>query len=128
MLPPNGHLLFLRRRSRQEHLPPQPNHTSRLTSTAPQHTRQEPHTVDTLLVKEGFMICPFDNPPFPVFRISPIGNIYSEILRIKEAHNRPVFSTRLSHPSINSVIPSPDFSMQYANIDHAITLIRSAGR
>ncbi|XP_078032220.1 uncharacterized protein LOC144467455 [Epinephelus lanceolatus] len=30
--------------------------------------------------------------------------------------------------SINSVIPSPDFSMQYTTIDHAITLIRLAGR
>ena len=29
--------------------------------------------------------------------------------------------------SINSVIPSPYFSMQYASIDHAITHIRLAG-
>ncbi|XP_049902504.1 uncharacterized protein LOC126391655 [Epinephelus moara] len=30
-------------------------------------------------------------------------------------------------PSINSLIPSPDFSMQYATIDHAMALIRLAG-
>ncbi|XP_016519228.1 uncharacterized protein LOC103155683, partial [Poecilia formosa] len=30
-------------------------------------------------------------------------------------------------PSINSIIPFPDFSMQYATIDHAIKLIRLAG-
>lgn len=36
----------------------------------------EPHTVETLLakdVKEGLMIGLFDIPPFPLFRISPIG-------------------------------------------------------
>ncbi|XP_067435007.1 uncharacterized protein [Thunnus thynnus] len=31
-------------------------------------------------------------------------------------------------PSINSLIPSLDFSMQYATIDHAISLIRLAGQ
>ncbi|CAM4460001.1 unnamed protein product [Leuciscus chuanchicus] len=30
-------------------------------------------------------------------------------------------------PSINSIIPAPDFSMKYASIDQAITLIRKAG-
>lgn len=37
---------------------------------------QEPETVDTLLkkeVKKGFMIGPFDNSPFPIFRVSPKG-------------------------------------------------------
>nr|XP_033955088.1 uncharacterized protein LOC117458605 [Pseudochaenichthys georgianus] len=91
----------------------------------------EPHTVDTLPakeVKEGFMIGPFDSPPFPVFRISPIGiatRKYSGkkrlIIDLSSPHGSAI-------PSINSVIPSPDFSMQYANIDHAITLIRLAGR
>ncbi|XP_076592777.1 uncharacterized protein LOC143324302 [Chaetodon auriga] len=33
-----------------------------------------------------------------------------------------------SVPSINSLIPSPDFSMQYSTIDHAISLIHLAGQ
>uniref|UniRef100_UPI003AAC1141 uncharacterized protein n=1 Tax=Centroberyx gerrardi TaxID=166262 RepID=UPI003AAC1141 len=91
----------------------------------------EPHTVDTLLakeVKEGFMIGPFDNPPFPVFRISPIG-VATRKYSGKKRLIIDLSSPHGSHiPSINSVIPSPDFSMQYATIDHAITLIRLAGR
>ncbi|XP_071781595.2 uncharacterized protein LOC139931867 [Centroberyx gerrardi] len=91
----------------------------------------EPHTVNTLLakeVKEGFMIGPFNNPPFPVFRISPIG-IATRKYSGKKRLIIDLSSPHGSHiPSINSVIPSPDFSMQYATIDHAITLIRLAGR
>ena len=91
----------------------------------------EPHTVDTLLakeVKEGFMIGPFDIPPFPLFRISPIG-IATRKYSGKKRLIMDLSSPHGSHiPSINSVIPSPDFSMQYATIDHAITLIRLAGR
>nr|XP_033936284.1 uncharacterized protein LOC117444996 [Pseudochaenichthys georgianus] len=106
---------------------PDTSHTCRNLQSA----LKEPHTVDTLLakeVKEGFMIGPFDSPPFPVFRISPIGiatRKYSGkkrlIIDLSSPHGSAI-------PSINSVIPSPDFSMQYANIDPAITLIRLAGR
>nr|XP_033493145.1 uncharacterized protein LOC117263659 [Epinephelus lanceolatus] len=90
----------------------------------------EPDTVDTLLAKEvteGFMISPFDHPPFSVFRISPIGvatRKYSGkkrlIVDLSSPHGSDI-------PSINSLIPSPDFSMQYATIDHAMALIRLAG-
>ncbi len=37
---------------------------------------KEPEVVDSLLekeVKKGFMIGPFDDPPFPDYRIYPIG-------------------------------------------------------
>ncbi|XP_078026549.1 uncharacterized protein LOC117258356 [Epinephelus lanceolatus] len=91
----------------------------------------EPHTVDTLLakeVKEGFMIGPFDSPPFPIFHISPIG-VATRKYSGKKRLIIDLSSSHSSHiPSINSVIPCPDFSMQYTNIDHAITLIRLAGR
>ncbi|XP_049894744.1 uncharacterized protein LOC126386432 [Epinephelus moara] len=91
----------------------------------------ELHTVDTLLakdVKEGFMIGLFDIPHFLLFRISPIG-VATRKYSGKKRLIMDLSSPHGSHiPSINSVIPSPDFSIQYATIDHAITLIRLAGR
>eukprot|EP00064_Thunnus_orientalis_P024128 superscaffoldBa00009934_g24404 len=41
-----------------------------------QSALSEPTTIDRLLQKEvddAFMICPFSSPPFPSFRVSPIG-------------------------------------------------------
>lgn len=73
------------------------------------------------------MIGPFKEPPFSPFRISPIGiatRKYSGkkrlIIDLSSPHGTPI-------PSINSIIPAPDFSMKYASIDQAITLIRKAG-
>ncbi|XP_027136074.1 uncharacterized protein LOC113746034 [Larimichthys crocea] len=91
----------------------------------------DPDTVDRLLAKEvteTFMIGPFSSPPFPSFRISPIGiatRKYSGKKRLIIDLSSPHGSTV---PSINSLIPSPDFSMQYSTINHAISLIRAAGR
>ncbi|XP_033480312.2 uncharacterized protein LOC117255466 [Epinephelus lanceolatus] len=73
------------------------------------------------------MIGPFDHPPFSIFRISPIGVAtckYSGKKRLIIDLSSPHGSDILS---INSLIPSPDFSMQYATIDHAMALIRLAG-
>ncbi|XP_055030533.2 uncharacterized protein [Misgurnus anguillicaudatus] len=73
------------------------------------------------------MIGPFKEPPFSLFRISPIGiatRKYSGkkrlIIDLSSPHGTYV-------PSINSIIPAPDFSMKYASIEQAITLIRKAG-
>ncbi|XP_076583733.1 uncharacterized protein LOC143319050 [Chaetodon auriga] len=94
-----------------------------------QSARSEPDIVDKLLaaeVKEAFMIGPFPSPPFPTFRISPIGiatRKYSGKKRLIIDLSSPHGS---SVPSINSLIPSPDFSMQYSTIDHAISLIHLA--
>eukprot|EP00064_Thunnus_orientalis_P011846 superscaffoldBa00001753_g11878 len=63
----------------------------------------DPATVDKLLQKEvdaTFMIGPFSSM-----------SLYGSTI-----------------PSINSPIPSPDFSMQYATIDHTISLISLAGQ
>lgn len=74
------------------------------------------------------MIGPFSTPPFPLFRISPIG-VATRRYSGKKRLIIDLSSPHGSHtPSINSLIPCPDFSMNYANIDHAITLIRLAGR
>ncbi|XP_078142279.1 uncharacterized protein LOC144539879 [Centroberyx gerrardi] len=68
------------------------------------------------------------SPFSQVFRISPIG-VATRKYSGKKRLIMDLSSPHGSHiPSINSVIPSPDFSMQYATIDHAITLIRLAGR
>ncbi|XP_041649188.1 uncharacterized protein LOC121513473 [Cheilinus undulatus] len=91
----------------------------------------EPNTVEELLekeVKEKFMIGPFFHPPFPTFRISPIGvatRKYSGKKRLIIDLSSPHGS---STPSINSLIPSLDFSMHYSTIDHAISLIHLAGQ
>lgn len=42
----------------------------------PQPTHADPDTLDTVLAKEvknSFVIGPFTSPPFPIYRISPIG-------------------------------------------------------
>ncbi|XP_030253189.1 uncharacterized protein LOC115569298 [Sparus aurata] len=96
-----------------------------------QSATSQPDIVDKLLdqeIKDRFMIGPFPKPPFSPFRISPIGiatRKYSGkkrlIIDLSSPHSSPV-------PSINSLIPSPDFSMHYATIDHAISLISTAGQ
>ena len=73
------------------------------------------------------MIGPFSSPPFPTFRISPIGvatRKYSGkkrlIIDLSSPHGTSV-------PSVNSLNPSQDYSLQYSTVDHAISLIRLAG-
>ncbi|KAL0148448.1 hypothetical protein M9458_056258 [Cirrhinus mrigala] len=95
-----------------------------------QSALSEPNTVDTLMAKEvqeGFMIGPFKEPPFSPFRISPVG-IATRKYSGKKRLIIDLSSPHGSHiPSINSIIPAPDFSMKYASIDQAISLIRKAG-
>ena len=74
------------------------------------------------------MIGPFTSPPFPTPRISPVGiatRKYSGKKRLIIDLSSPHGS---SIPSINSLIPSSDFSLQYSTVTHAISLIRQAGR
>ena len=73
------------------------------------------------------MMGPFKTPPFPVYRISPIGiatRKYSGkkrlIVDLSSPHNTHI-------PSINSLIPSHDFSMKYSTVTHAINLIHLTG-
>eukprot|EP00064_Thunnus_orientalis_P024492 superscaffoldBa00010588_g24787 len=90
----------------------------------------EPKTVDKLLAKEvtnSFMIGPFTSPPFPIYRISPIG-ITTRKYSSKKRLIIDLSSTNgTTTPSINSLIPSPDFSMHYAPITHTTNLICLAG-
>ncbi len=57
----------------------------------------EPDTVDNLIKKEvesGFMIGPFDTPPFETFRISPIGVATRKFSGKKTFNNRSISSTQ----------------------------------
>ncbi|XP_067283608.1 uncharacterized protein [Pseudorasbora parva] len=104
--------------------------TSSLICKNLQSANAEPEAVDTLIVKElesGFMIGPFDSPPFKLFRISPIGVATRKfsgkkrmIIDLSAPHNN-------TQPSINSLIPLEEFSLCYHNIDQAIHLIKNAG-
>ncbi|XP_069051374.1 uncharacterized protein [Lepisosteus oculatus] len=95
-----------------------------------QSATADPQSVDSLLASEvenGFMIGPLDSPPFPAYRINPIGIAVRKysckkrlIIDLSAPHNSHV-------PSLNSLIPSSDFSLHYATIDHAISLIKIAG-
>ncbi|XP_067088810.1 uncharacterized protein [Osmerus mordax] len=95
-----------------------------------QSALREPDVVDALLAKEigkGYLLGPFVESPFPVFRVSPIGvatRKYSGKKRLIVDLSAP-HDTRV--PSINSLIPSEPFSLYYTSIDHAIRLIKQAG-
>ncbi|XP_041916418.1 uncharacterized protein LOC121680893, partial [Alosa sapidissima] len=74
------------------------------------------------------MIGPFTMPPFPVYRINPIGvatRKYSGKKRLIIDLSAPHNSTT---PSINSLIPLEEFSLHYHSVDDAIALIKKAGR
>jgi len=74
------------------------------------------------------MIGPFDNSPFPTFRISPIG------VATRKYSGKKLLIIDLSAPhngladSINSLIPLTPFSLFYNTVDDAIKFIKKAGR
>ncbi|KAL6478130.1 hypothetical protein MHYP_G00139650 [Metynnis hypsauchen] len=72
-------------------------------------------------VSEGFMIGPFTSPPFSTYHVNPFGvatHKYSGkkhlIINLSAPHGS-------SEPSINSFMPSSDFSLHYATVDYAIS-------
>ncbi|XP_056124427.1 uncharacterized protein LOC130102426 [Rhinichthys klamathensis goyatoka] len=74
------------------------------------------------------MMGPFEAPPFDKFRISPIGVATRKfsgkkrlIIDLSAPHNSP-------YPSINSLIPLEEYSLNYHDIEQAITMIKIAGR
>ena len=91
----------------------------------------EPDTVDTLLAREvekGYMIGPYDQLPFSVSRINPIGvatRKYSGKKRLIIDMSAP---RRGPIQSVNDLIPKENFSLAYASVDHAIKLITITGR
>ena len=78
-------------------------------------------------VLNGHTVGPFSTPPFPNFRISPLG-------LVPKKHSdkwRTIF--HLSYPkkspsSINANIPIEQFTLRYISIDNAIHLLLSLGK
>ena len=89
--------------------------------------RQQPQVVDQKLAKEleaHRLAGPFDSPPFPVFRVSPLGIVP------KKTPGEFRLIHHLSYPmgkSVNDGISHEHSSVQYANIDHAIKKIKQSG-
>lgn len=79
-------------------------------------------------VSKGFVIGPFVLPPLCMWRVSPIGvvcskfsNKYWLIYDLSVPHS--------SHtPSLNSLIPSEEFSIKYSSVDLAIQHNLQLGR
>ncbi|XP_044143987.1 uncharacterized protein LOC122933207 [Bufo gargarizans] len=89
-----------------------------------------PTAIDALIaqeVTEGFVLGPFKTPPFATWRTNPIGIVTGK----SSQKQRLIIDLSAPHgtgnPSLNSLIPSEEFSLQYTTIDHAITAIRQAG-
>ena len=88
---------------------------------------QQPQIVDQKLAKEleaHRLAGPFDAPPFPVFRVSPVGIVP------KKAPGEYRMIHHLSYPrgkSVNDGISHEHSSVQYANIDQAIKRIKQSG-
>ncbi len=93
--------------------------------------QSEPDVVNDLIekeVKSGFMIGPFNEPPFEIFRVRPIGIATRKssgkkrlIVDLSSPHNSTV-------PSINSLIPLDKLSLRYHDIEQAVKLIKIAGQ
>lgn len=88
---------------------------------------QQPQVVDQKVAKEleaHRFAGPFDSPPFPVFRVSPLGIVPKKIPgEFRMIHH-------LSYPrgeSVNDGISHEHSSVQYANVDKAIKLITQTG-
>ncbi len=81
----------------------------------------QPQLVSELLQHElhmGYLLGPFDSPPFDVYRISPIGlaerkysKKYRLIVDLSAPHNNAV------HASINSLIDKNEYSLSYIGVD-----------
>lgn len=80
-------------------------------------------------VSKGFLLGPFSSPPFPTYRINPIGiaeHKYSKkkrlIVDLSAPHNDDL------HPSLNSLIDKDKYSLSYVRIDDAIDIIKLLGQ
>lgn len=89
--------------------------------------RQQPHVVDQKLAKElatHRFAEPFDTPPFPIFRVSPLDIVP------KNTPGDFCMIHHLSYPrgkSVNDGISHEHSTVHYANIDMAITRIKQSG-
>lgn len=92
---------------------------------------QKPKITEELLQKEvdkGYVIGPFQTPPFRVYRVSPISlaqKKYSDkhrlVVDLSAPHNDP------DNSSLNDLIAKEDFSLTYTKLDEAINIIQELG-
>ena len=90
--------------------------------------QQNPEIVSAKISKElagGRLAEPFDSPPFPNIRVSPLWVVP------KKAPGEYRLIHHLSFPrgaSVNDGISSEDRSVQYARVDDAVTMIKQSGQ
>ena len=93
--------------------------------------RSDPSTVTSLLQEElgnGYLIGPYNSPPFATFRINPLGlaqRKFSNKKRLTVDMSAPHNSQ--DHCSLNDSINKADFSLHYVKLDDAISIINSLG-
>lgn len=78
-------------------------------------------------VAKGYVIGPFDTPPYDIYRVNPIGvaiGKYSGKKRLIVDLSAPHDDI---HDSLNDLIDKEEFSLSYVRIDDAINAIKSAG-
>jgi hypothetical protein len=93
--------------------------------------RRNPEETHKLIQKElnnGYLIGPFQEPPFDHFRINPLSLAEKKY----SAKKRLVVDMSAPHngdtASINSLISKEDFKLSYVKIDEAIKIIQTVGR
>jgi hypothetical protein len=88
------------------------------------------HQDTTNLIKleldKGFLLGPFDHPPFPAVRINPVGVVESKY----SCKKRLIVDMSAPHDmegvrSMNDLIDKQDFSLSYVRIDDAIKIIKT---
>ena len=90
--------------------------------------QQNPEIVSAKISKElaaGRLAGPFDTPPFPNFRVSPLGVVP------KKAPGEYRLIHHLSFPrgaSVNDGISTEDASVQYARVDDTVAMIKHLGQ
>ncbi|CAF1083394.1 unnamed protein product [Rotaria sp. Silwood1] len=94
--------------------------------------RRNPENVTRLVAEElnkGFLIGPYNSPPFINYRINPIGLVESKyskkkrlIVDLSAPHNDK------DHPSINSLIYIDSYCLSYVTVDDAIKSIQQLGK
>ena len=82
-----------------------------------------------LEVEKGYVIGPYATPPFPVYRVSPLGVAIGKysgkkrlIIDLSAPHDNP------RHKSLNELINKDNYSLSYVRIDDAIQAITRYGR
>lgn len=93
--------------------------------------RQPDATMELIRTKldRGYIIGPYDSPPFPNYRISPVGIAVGKysgkkrlIVDLSAPHDNEM------HHSLNELVNKDEFSLSYVTIDTAIKIIQEKGQ